>query len=465
MSIDAQIPLQVAQQPSAVQQMGGAYQMAAMVEKQKEIQQQKQDQQTIQEALKGGANFDTPEGIKAAAEQLKGRVSPGTYQMLTQAHQESLANQAKMREYYAKAGNEELEGYSKKLDFMNQNVEVPLKAYEDAKAAGKTEQEATLAFESAKAQRVEQVKNMPSVGGQPLMPDNVVAQYAAGSPAEFKSKWATVKSNQENLKFAADLKYKEQQTAFLAEREKAAKKAEAAETTGGKGLVSAGAQVAAGMPITQVVPGMSKAQRAQQQAVRVEATNQIMTENPGMTETEAGIELAQRTIDYAATRAGRRTQTATVGATEANITMASSEARKMVAIVKDVASKMDLTEYPSINAVENAVSKGTGGTEIVRLNAALNGLTNTYARAINPKGTPTVEDKKEARIVIDNAMSHGQTLAALSVMDQEMEASLASPAAARKVLDRVRALGKTQSKTSEIPEGLPQGSNTDRTHS
>jgi hypothetical protein len=457
MALDPQIPLSAAQQPSFAQQAGQTYQLAGAVEKQREVQEQRQDQQIIQEALKTGASFDTPDGLAKAAESLKGKVSPKTYQILTQAHQESKLNESKMQEYYAKAGSEVIDAQTKKLEFMTGNVEEPLAAYDAAVKEGKTPEEANLAFENAKAQKIQQISTMPQVGGQPVMPPEAIEQYKAGNPAQFRAKLEGVKHHQETLMAGAKLRKEEADIALSKERARALREGETGGSMDTEDIQSAGAQIAAGMPITQVIPGLGKGAVKKREAARKEGIRQIMEETPGMTSTEAGIELAQRGIDYAATKTGRMQQERTVGATSANISMASSEARKMVAIVKDVSAKMDLTEYPSINAVENAVSKGTGGTEIVRLNTALNSLVNTYARAINPKGVPTVEDKKEARIVINNAMSHGQILAVLDVMDQEMEASLASPAAARKILNRVKTLGgKEKGKPKESAE-VPRG--------
>jgi hypothetical protein len=210
-------------------------------------------------------------------------------------------------------------------------------------------------------------------------------------------------------------------------------------------LQSAGSQIAAGQPVNQVIPGYGKNAAGMREMARQEAIRQIITEDPKLTGIEAGKVLAQRNIDYATGKSGKMQIARTLGATEANITAASTEAKKLITITKTIANRMDMSNYPSINSVENAMSKGTGGTDIVELNTSLNGLVNTYARAINPKGVPTVEDKKEARNIIDNAMAHGQTNAALGIMEQEMEASLASPEAARKVLGIINDLGSKKS--------------------
>jgi hypothetical protein len=105
----------------------------------------------------------------------------------------------------------------------------------------------------------------------------------------------------------------------------------------------------------------------------------------------------------------------------AKMSTAANEASKMVGVVRDLSDKVDRTEFPTINAVSNAVSKGTGGKEIVQLNTSINALVNSYARAISPTGQPTVSDKNHAREVINSAYSTGQLSAILDVMQQEMD--------------------------------------------
>lgn len=120
----------------------------------------------------------------------------------------------------------------------------------------------------------------------------------------------------------------------------------------------------------------------------------------------------------------------TAGTTTANIEIASDEANRMIGVLRDIIPTVNLTNYPSINAVQNAVSRGTGGVEVVKLNTAINSLINSYARAINPRGQPTVSDKNHAREVINNAMSKGQLAGTLEVMEAEMRAALEAATAA-----------------------------------
>lgn len=122
----------------------------------------------------------------------------------------------------------------------------------------------------------------------------------------------------------------------------------------------------------------------------------------------------------------------------AKILTAVNEAKSMITIVKNVSGKIDRTKYPTINAIQNAVDKGTGGEEIVQLNAAINALVNAYARAINPTGVSTVSDKNHAREVINSNYGKGQLDAILDIMNQEMALAQKSPGEASRQLKEQR---------------------------
>lgn len=122
----------------------------------------------------------------------------------------------------------------------------------------------------------------------------------------------------------------------------------------------------------------------------------------------------------------------------AKILTAANEADNMIKIVRTTSAKVDRTQYPTINAIQNAVDKGTGGKEIVKLNTALNALINSYARAINPTGVATVSDKNHAREIINSNYASGQLDAILDVMQEEMRVAKASPGEASAQLKEQR---------------------------
>ena len=174
--------------------------------------------------------------------------------------------------------------------------------------------------------------------------------------------------------------------------------------------------------------GMGKASANVKNQILTRATELGMA--GGLTAEQAASDIKQNKSELAGATAGQRT----MGTQTANIQMASNEAKTMIGIVGKIADTINPTEYPSLNAIENAIAKGTGDPKIVQLNTSLNALVNSYARAINPKGVATVSDKTHARDIINNAMSKGQLNAALGVMNQEIDASLAAPSEVKKAM-------------------------------
>lgn len=126
----------------------------------------------------------------------------------------------------------------------------------------------------------------------------------------------------------------------------------------------------------------------------------------------------------------------------AKMSTAANEASKMINVAQDYSNKIDRTQYPTINAIQNAVDKGTGGQEIVKLNAAINALINSYARAISPTGNPTVSDKKHAHEVVNANYSNGQLNGVFTVMQQEMQSAKSAASETRAQLKAERT-GKT----------------------
>jgi len=137
----------------------------------------------------------------------------------------------------------------------------------------------------------------------------------------------------------------------------------------------------------------------------------------------SGPDIAAINAQYFGTRAGERA----LGTRSANIDMAVSEANQLVPLALDASAKVNRTNYPSLNTVLIAAAKGTGDPNVVKLGVATNSLINTYARAINPSGVPTVSDKEHARELLENAWSKGQYSAAVSQLKLEMDAAAQSP--------------------------------------
>lgn len=141
----------------------------------------------------------------------------------------------------------------------------------------------------------------------------------------------------------------------------------------------------------------------------------------------SGAGLAALNAEFGGLQAGERT----LGNRTANVEMAVSEAQQMIPLALDASSKVDRTQFPTLNGLLQAAEKGTGGENVVRLGIATNSLINVYARAISPNGVPTVSDKDHARELLAAAWSKGQYSAGVDQLNKEMQAARRSPGAVR----------------------------------
>lgn len=238
MALDPQIPLSVTQQPSFAKQAGEVYQLAGAMEKQQDIQRQNQDRQALQEAMKGGANIDTPEGIAELNKKLQGTISPEASMLLSKTYQELLERDAKVKEYHSKASNEETQNTLSKLNYAYETLEPAAIAYKEAlKKNPKDIQGANLAYQTQIAQATQQMENMPQSGGQPFAPKQLVDQIRAMEPQQLISKLEANKHFQETIKAGADLQKTYAQTEeYLSAAEKNRAQAKIAEKGGAGGL-------------------------------------------------------------------------------------------------------------------------------------------------------------------------------------------------------------------------------------
>lgn len=144
--------------------------------------------------------------------------------------------------------------------------------------------------------------------------------------------------------------------------------------------------------------------------------------------------LKEMAIDSASSMAASKS----LAVISANVLSASNEADNMIRIIRKYNPLVSRGQYPDLNAIQVAVDKKTGGTDIVALNTAINGAVNAYARAINPKGVATVSDKNHAREILNSAYSKGQLDTILNVMQEEMAAAKRSPGEASQILKALR---------------------------
>lgn len=164
---------------------------------------------------------------------------------------------------------------------------------------------------------------------------------------------------------------------------------------------------------------------ARNSAARIALQNEIskLAKEKGWT----GADIAAQMADFAGIMSGSRT----VGNRAAQISLASSEADKMIGIVKEQAKRFDATNFVPWNRALKAFETNTGEPGIKAYGASINSLVNVYARAISPSGVPTVSDKEHAREMLSTIDSPAQVDAVLGVLRQEMRAARESPGEVR----------------------------------
>jgi len=129
------------------------------------------------------------------------------------------------------------------------------------------------------------------------------------------------------------------------------------------------------------------------------------------------VNLSDINLEQIRNSAGARTG----GVTQQNLEMAGQEARAMIEVARQTAAKLGLSDFKGVNKFTRWIGEQTGNPQYAALNTAVNSLVNSYARAIAPRGVPTVSDKQHARDIIDSAMSSGNFEASLDMMLTEIQ--------------------------------------------
>ena len=183
---------------------------------------------------------------------------------------------------------------------------------------------------------------------------------------------------------------------------------------------------------------------ARNTTARVALQNEIVAEakRQGIT----GPALAAKMADFAGIMAGSRS----VGTRQAQIELASNEALQMIKIVEDTSAKFGRTNFVPFNVALKAFDTGTGQPEIKAFGTAINSLVNVYARAINPVGIPTIQDKEHARELLATINSPAQVDAVLGILKQEMTAARTAPNEVREALKNA-ITGKARRRESDKP--------------
>ncbi len=137
----------------------------------------------------------------------------------------------------------------------------------------------------------------------------------------------------------------------------------------------------------------------------------------------SGADIAAQMADFTGTMAGSRT----VGTRAAQISLAATEAEKMIPVAEAASKAFERSQFVPANVALKAFQTQTGKPEVLAFGAALNSLVNVYARAISPSGVPTVSDKDHAREMISTIHSPEQFAAVMGIIRQELKIAKEAP--------------------------------------
>lgn len=115
----------------------------------------------------------------------------------------------------------------------------------------------------------------------------------------------------------------------------------------------------------------------------------------------------------------------------ARVDSAAIEMKKFAPLVLQTSAAIDRTQFPTINALQLAAQKGTGGTEVIRLIDSINAFKNAYAQVVSRGGASSVDARQRADEVIDKKWSDGQIQAAIDQLTMEANKAIESMREAR----------------------------------
>ena len=132
----------------------------------------------------------------------------------------------------------------------------------------------------------------------------------------------------------------------------------------------------------------------------------------------AGGEVSARKIEFGALSAGAKT--AFIQATKVNLGI--HEIAYYAPKVEEISNKIDRSEYPTINAIQLAIEKGTGSEDVVEFYSWIQSLKNAYS-IIAGRGNTQMTDlaRRKADDMINADWSKGQISRSIKVMQEEAD--------------------------------------------
>lgn len=119
--------------------------------------------------------------------------------------------------------------------------------------------------------------------------------------------------------------------------------------------------------------------------------------------------------------AGKTSEARAVGTASGKLTLSANLLDKALPLARDAVKKVDLTRFPSINALENAARTHTGNPELAAANTALQTVMSDYSALIARNGTSTDATRGAARELVNQNMAKGQLNAVFDQMEKEKD--------------------------------------------
>ncbi len=145
---------------------------------------------------------------------------------------------------------------------------------------------------------------------------------------------------------------------------------------------------------------------------------------------------------------GLAQQERTFGGQIAAMATASVEAQGALNIARTASGEFKRPDFKPMAQLYVKYEDAVNSPQLSKFAAANMTVANTMARAINPKGTPTVEDKKHFYELLSTAKSDQAYNATLDQFDAEINLAHQSPTYAQKMLENIR-------KGRPTEEGIP----------
>ena len=185
---------------------------------------------------------------------------------------------------------------------------------------------------------------------------------------------------------------------------------------------SAAAQATTGMPINQIIPGYGKNAAAAREKARVGAIKQIMAENPGMSATDAGIELSNRAIDFASNKKAA----GMVAIKSAGIELSAEKIKEDIKTMDSVLDKASAKYGAKIfNTPVNAIRRQFSDVDLGQLDLATKQVALEYEKAMQG-GQMSVAQlhagaAEDAQKLLNSDMTPNEIRAKLPIMIRELD--------------------------------------------